>query len=90
LTVDLEGLVISLVAMLGGVLIAIYLFKRLNHRVAIGFGGSVALLGLITLFVAFVLLGGTWLWIIGGSGLTVFAFFFFMAVIGKAQDEGLT
>ena len=71
-------MLISSVGILGGIII-VYLLRNQKRKVAFGFGGSIILLGLILLAIAYGLISGIVVWIIIGSALIVFATSFYAA-----------
>jgi len=75
-------LVGSLVEIIGGVFV-IYLLRRRKLEIALGIGGSIVLLGLVLLAIAYDLISGFTVWIITGLVLVIFASSFYIAVKRK-------
>ena len=76
---DPVGLVISSIVIIGGI-VGIYRLRKLRRSLAFGLGGSITMLGLITLARTYDLISGTALWVTGGAVLIVFASFFYLIV----------
>ena len=79
---DSVSLLISIAGMVGGVTI-IFQLRKQKLEVALGIGGSVILLGLVLLAIAYELISGPAVWVITGSVLVILASSFYVAKKGK-------
>ncbi len=71
---------------MAGTLLVIYLLRKQRHKIIIGIGGSLLLLSLTVLGIAYGLISGIIVWIPTGLALILLAIFSYMALRNQSSE----